>query len=80
MRTRTLHLLLFTLLFAICGALAAPQTAEAAEASPNRSLFTTSASSTTVVPYQSFSVTIDLRDATGNAMTRRPRPRRAFSR
>ena len=72
MRTRTLHLLLFTLLFAICGALAAPQTAEAAEASPNRSLFTTGASSTTVVPYQSFSVTIDLRDATGNAMTSRP--------
>lgn len=46
--------------------------AQAAEASPAHSTITTSAAGTTVVPYQSFSVSINLRDASGAALSSAP--------
>lgn len=72
MTKRILQFFVLILAFAGIGAWASADAAWAADASPARSLFTTGASATTVAPYESFSATIDLRDAAGASLTARP--------
>ncbi len=71
MHKRLIQLLALTLLFLAGGAWCTSD-AMAADASPSQSIITTGSSSTTVDPYQSFSVSITLRDASGSNLTSAP--------
>lgn len=71
MHKRLLQLFALVLLVFAVGTWATTD-AMAADASPSQSVITTGSSNISVDPYQSFSVSITLRDASGNTMTTTP--------
>lgn len=72
MSERVLRSFLWAAMFFIYGLFAFMPSAQAAEAVANQSHITTGQANTTVVPYQSFSVTIDLRNANGGTLSSTP--------
>lgn len=72
MHKRFYRRLLLAMLFVALGSFCMTHDARAADVAAGRSVITTGSSATSVDPYQSFSVSISLRDAAGSALTAAP--------